>query len=114
MWDVALADHPLDGPTTSQHKKLSYAVDYHQTSSFVHCSQPALDNYFPEAHRPYCVSPSSGEYDQPRQKILFIIVIHLHASIAYVLFGLNLERPAKLNTLFQETLKGMKPVEPLR
>jgi hypothetical protein len=46
VWHVTLADHTLDGPgTTEDFKKTSYAIDYHQTSSFVHCSQPALDNY---------------------------------------------------------------------
>jgi hypothetical protein len=38
-------DHPLDSPVTTKHKKISYAADYFQTSSFVHCSLPAIDNY---------------------------------------------------------------------
>jgi hypothetical protein len=114
VWDVTLDDHPLDGPAANEHfRKTSYAVDYYQTSSFVHCSQPALDNYFPEGRDPYRVSSSSGKYDQPSQKTLFIIVIYLHSTIAYALFGMNVDRPATLNVLFQTTLNNMKPVQRL-
>jgi hypothetical protein len=113
-WQVTLVDHSLDGPvTTEHHKKASYAVDYHQTSSFVHCSQPALDNYAWEERNPFRVSPSSGKYDQPSQKTLFIILIYLYSTIAYALFGMNLERPAALKALFQATLNSMKPIQRL-
>jgi uncharacterized protein DUF5677 len=111
VWKVTLENHPLDGPASSEHlKKTSYAVDYHQTSSLVHCSQPALDNYFSEEGNSFRVSPSSGKYDQPSQKTLFILVLYLHSAIAYALFGMNLERPATLNALFQTALNGLIPV----
>jgi len=113
VWDVSVVGHPLDGPVTAEHKKVSYATDYHHTSTFVHCSQGALDNYFPEELTPFRVSPSSGKYTQPTQAALFIILIYIHSSIAYALFGLNLDRPARLNTLFEQTLNSMKPVQRL-
>ncbi len=113
VWDVSVVDHPLDGPVSTEHKKISYAADYHHTSTFVHCSQAALDNYFPEEETPFRLSPSSGKDAQPSQTTLFIILIYLHSSIAYALFGLNLDRPARLNTLFQETLNSMKAVQRL-
>lgn len=110
VWDVSVLEHPLDGPVTVRHKKIAYAADYHNTSVYVHCSQGAVDNYFPEERTAFRVSPSSGEYSQPSQVTLFIILIYLQFSIAYALHGLSLERPAKLNTLFEETLNDMKPV----
>jgi hypothetical protein len=111
-WQVMLVSHPLDGPATAElQKKASYAVDYHQTSSFVHCSQPALDNYFCEGRTPFRVSPSSGKYDQPSQKTLFIILIYLYSTIAYALFGMNIERPGALKALFHATLNSMKPAQ---
>jgi|HubBroStandDraft_6_1064221.scaffolds.fasta_scaffold01325_12 hypothetical protein len=114
VWTTTLGDHPLDGPTNSEpQRKVSYAVDYHQTSSFVHCAQPALDNYFPEQHAPFRVSQSSGQYIQPGQKVLFTVVIYLHSAIAYALFGLGIRRPPNINQEFGETLQALKPVERL-
>lgn len=114
VWTTTVGDHPLDGPTnTEPHRRVSYAVDYHHTSSFVHCAQPALDNYFPRQETPFRVSPSSGEYIQPRQKVLFIIVIYLHSAIAYTLFGLGVRRPASIDKEFGDVLQAMKPIERL-
>jgi hypothetical protein len=114
VWTTTLGDHPLDGPTnTEPRRRVSYAVDYHHTSSFVHCAQPALDNYFPEQQNAFCITPSSGQYIQPSQKVLFIIVIYLHSAIAYALFGLGVGRPANINKEFGETLQAMKPPERL-
>jgi Family of unknown function (DUF5677) len=109
IWDVMNIDHPLDGPVTAQHKKVSYAADYFQTSSYVHCSLPAIDNYCPEESTPFEVSGSSL-LRETCQSTLFITLIYVHSSIAYVLFGMGLDRPAKFNSLFQSTLGKMKPV----
>jgi hypothetical protein len=111
IWDTSLINHPLDGPAvTPDHKKTSYAADYYQTSAFVHCSLSAIDNYYTEEEVPFHVSPSSDLHNTS-QPTLFIILIYLHSSVAYVLFGMNLDnhRP-KLNTLFERTLRKMKPV----
>jgi Family of unknown function (DUF5677) len=107
-WVVALTDHRLDAPTVSStQRKIAYAADYHDTSAFVHCSLPAIDPYNTEEYTPFRVAPSSGMHNT-NQHTLTIILTYLHASIAYVLFGINTERPAKLNSLFMETLKKMK------
>jgi hypothetical protein len=109
-WKVVNLVHPLDGPITPKHKKLSYAADYYQTSTYVHCSLPATDAYCPEEGTPFRVSPSSAKLVQPSGSTLFIILIYLHNLIAYAMHGMNVDRPARLNTLFQRTLNKMKPI----
>ena len=109
IWDVMTIDHPLDGPVTTKHKKISYAADYFQTSSFVHCSLPPIDNYAVDEATPFQVSVSSGLHETS-QSTLFIVFLYLHSAIAYALFGMNLDRPPKLDALFQKTLSQLKPV----
>jgi hypothetical protein len=114
IWTASTSDHPLDGPAiTLEYRKSACAVNYVQASSFVHCTQPALDNYFPEQQTPFFVAPSSGSYDQPSQEVLFIITIYLHSSIAYALFGFNWDRPEGLNKSFENARNGLKPVQRL-
>jgi hypothetical protein len=109
MWDVMNIDHPLDGPVTPKHKKAAYAADYFHASSFVHCSLTAIDNYYVEDGDPVRIACSSGlhETDQPT---LFIVSIYLHAASAYTLFGMGVDRPARLDSAFQQTLKSLRPV----
>jgi hypothetical protein len=109
IWDVMIVDHPLDGPVTTKRKKISYAADYFQTSSFVHCSLPAIDNYAVEEQMPFSVSSSTGIH-QTSQSTLFIVFLYLHSAIAYALFGMNLDRPPKLDATFQKTLGLLKPI----
>jgi len=109
VWDVTLADHPLDGPADQKFRRKAHAVDYHQTSGFVHCGLQAIDCYYVDDGVPFEVRPSSGHHET-YQSTLFIILIYLHSSIGYVLHGMNLERSASLNTFFQRTLDKMEPV----
>jgi len=109
VWDVTLADHPLDGPVTEKHRRIAHAADYHQTSGFVHCGLQAIDCYYVDDGVPFKVSRSSGHHET-HQSALFIILIYIHSSIGYVLYGLNLERPGELNAFFQRTLDKMEPV----
>jgi len=102
-------DHPLDGPVTTKHKKIWYAADYFQTSTFVHCSLPAVDNYAVEEATPLQVSTSTSLHETS-QSTLFIVFLYLHSTIAYALFGMNMDRPPKLNAVFQNTLSQLKPV----
>jgi Family of unknown function (DUF5677) len=111
IWSSMNIDHSLDGPVTSKHKKVSYAADYFQTSAFVHCSLSAIDNYFADDKVPFAVSTSSGLHETT-QSTLFVILIYLHSSIGYALHGMNSDRPAKLNSLFQRTLNRLQPVKP--
>ena len=109
VWSTALLDHPLDGPATRDHRKKAYAVDYYQTSYFVHCSLPAIDNYYVEDGVPFRISTSSG-YRETHQSTLFVILISVHHAIAYVLYGINADRPARLTALFEITLAKLWPI----
>jgi hypothetical protein len=109
IWYATMLDHPLDGAVTVSHRKKAYAVDYYQTSAFVHCSLPAIDCYYTDDGVPFRVSASSGHHET-HQSTLFIILVYIHSAIGYVLDGLNIDRPARLNALFQRTLDNMKPV----
>jgi hypothetical protein len=109
IWDTMTIDHPLDGPVTTKHKKISYAADYFQTSTFVHCSLPAIDNHAVEEGTPFRVSSSSGLHETS-QSTLFTVFLYLHSTIAYALFGMNLDRPEKLQRVFEKTLNSLKPV----
>ena len=111
---ITTSNHPLDvAGLTHAVKEASYAVDYKKTSGFVHCSQAALSNYFPKEGAPYVVCPSSGEYEQPCQSTLFIVLIYLHSAICYVLYGLEVDRPENIGKLFQEALIKMEPYKKL-
>jgi len=109
IWDTMTIDHPLDGTVTEKHKKIAYAADYFTTSTFVHCSLPAIDNYAVEEATPFQVSTSTGLHETS-QSTLFIVFLYLHSTIAYALFGMNMNRPPKLDQLFQKTLNTMKPI----
>jgi hypothetical protein len=110
VWDTTTIDHPLDGAVTTKHKKISYAADYFQTSSFVHCSLPAVDNYLVEEATSFRVSTSTSLHETT-QSTLFIVFLYLHNTIAYALFGMNMDRPSRLQAVFQKTLDSLKPIE---
>jgi hypothetical protein len=110
VWDTMTIDHPLDGTVTTKHKKISYAADYFQTSTFVHCSLPAVDNYAVGEATPFQVSTSTSLHETT-QSTLFIIFLYLHSTIAYALFGMNMDRPSKLQAIFQKTQDSLKPIE---
>jgi hypothetical protein len=110
IWGTMTIDHPLDGTITEKHKKMSYASDYFQTSTFVHCSLPAVDNYAVEEATPFQISISSGLHETS-QSTLFTVFLYLHSTIAYALFGINMDRPPKLQEAFQKTLDTLNPFE---
>jgi hypothetical protein len=110
IWETTIIDHPLDGPVTEKHKKIAYAADYFHTSSYVHCSLPVIDNYAVEERTPYHVSTSTSLHSTVLPT-LFIIFLYLHSTIAYALFGMNMDRPPKLQAAFQKTLDTLKPYE---
>lgn len=109
VWLVTLEDHPLDGAVDVGHRRKAHAIDYHQTSGFVHCGLQAIDSYYVDDGVPFRVSYSSG-HRETHQSTLFIILIYTHSAIGYVLHGLNIDRPSKLNGLFKRTLDRMKPI----
>lgn len=111
-WIVNQMEHPLDGPNTNEAiKSAEYAVDYHQTSAFVHCYEPAIENFVPQEKTPFKVKRADGDGGQPGQSVLYILLRYIHASIAYLFFGLGLERPQTLNELFSRVLnEELRPV----
>jgi hypothetical protein len=109
-WKVNLDDHPLDNVTSTELvKKSTYAVEYHGTSSFVHCYSPVVNNFLPPERTPFAVKESSGKWPSPSQVTLIILISYLHSCVAYALFGMNLERTQRMNDLFSDTLASLLP-----
>ena len=106
-WYINQGDHPLDGPKENQLSKSSeYAVNYHQASSYVHCFAPAIENFLPCKATPFRVKLDDGEGGRPSQLVLYCVATYLHACIAYMFFGLCLERPGRLNELISELISN--------
>jgi Family of unknown function (DUF5677) len=110
IWKTMTTEHPLDGAVTEKRKKISHASDYFQTSSFVHCFLPAIDNYTAEEWMPFRVSTSTSRRETS-QSTLFTVFLYLHSTMAYALFGMNMQRPPKVDAAFQKTLDTLKPYE---
>ncbi len=109
-WKVNLDDHPLDNAAiTELAKKSTYAVEYHATSSFVHCFSPVVNNFLPSEGVAFEVKESSGEWEKPSQKTLFILTSYLHSCVTYALFGMNCERTKRINDLYSEVLAYLLP-----
>lgn len=111
-WFINQSEHPLDGPTPNElTKAVDYAVDYHQTSSYVHCYAPAVENFVPDEGKPFKVKLADGQGGEPGQSVLYILVRYVHACAAYTFFGMGLERPQRLNELFSEMInERLRPV----
>lgn len=109
IWGTMTIDHPLDGSITEKHKKISYAADYFQTSTFVHCSLPAIDNYAVEEATPFQASTSTGLHETS-QTSLSIAFLYLYSTIEYALFGMNMDHPQKVDEAYQKTLSELKPI----
>jgi len=104
---VLKQEHPLDGLHNPLDVRISqHAADYTHTSQFVHCSQAGIDNYFPDIGSPFRLKKSVGEYGEHRSHCLFIVLIYLHDTIRYVLFGLGFEDSSKLNKLFSDAFNS--------
>jgi len=104
-------EHPLDGVwMTEQIRIAAHAVDYTQPSQYVHCSQPGVDNYYPDIGTLFRLRPSVGEYVDTRPRVLFILNAYLHEIVNYVLFGLDLDRSDALNRMFSETLNQLAQI----
>jgi len=107
-WDAQTLIHPLDARSfDSDYKEKQYTVDYFQACQWVHCSQPALDNYVPDEGTPFKFKRSSDEFGNPGHSVLYIILNYVHSTICYALFGLHVDRPRELDVAFSETLQSM-------
>lgn len=114
IWEAMTGAHPLDGQTnTLQHRKVAFAVDYHAPSQYVHCSQRGLDNYFHEPAWVYTVDGRRGSVvDNTAPKALFVLCQYLHETVCYALFGINVDRPKAVNTLFAKVIAKLEPIRP--
>ena len=114
MREVITSPHPLDPPTwTEQASKREYAVEYHRTSQFVHCSQPALNNYVPKECCVYVVSPSQ-DFNKSHEIAFFTTFSYLHEVVSYATYGLNLGGPSLCNDLYEATFAEVKYMAALR
>jgi len=114
-WKVNLEDHPLDNvASTELVKKSTYAVEYHGTSSYVHCYSPAVNNFLPSEWTPFEVEESSGRWNNASQVALIILISYLHSCVAYAFFGMNVERTQRMNELFSDTLAALLPYRPMQ
>ncbi len=109
VWDVTTVDHPLDGTITVTEKRLAFAAEYHHTSDYVHCSVPAVDSYCPEEGEPFRILGASERLSQPAGNTLSIVLVHLHNSVSYALFGMGMQRPKKLDRAFQRARAKTEP-----
>lgn len=104
-WGAQKEEHPLDGSTNTQsHRASSFAVEYTQASFFVHCTQPSLDNYFPDSGTPFKVKPSTQQYLDAKGTNFFQIITSVHEIVRYVLYGLNLDTPHTLVGLYGDII----------
>jgi len=111
-WKTNLEPHPLDGDKSSDLKKKSmYAVDYHQTSSYIHCFCTGIDNYLPDEFVAYEVTDPLRVHETLFQKVVFIILRYVHSCIAYTLLGLGMERPQVFNDLFSAAVASVAPYQ---
>jgi hypothetical protein len=111
-WKTNLEPHPLDGDkSTDLTKKSVYAVDYHQTSNFIHCFSTGIDNYLPDEFVPFEVFDGSRSSEPFFQKVIFMILRYVHACIAYTIFGLSMNRPKVFNDLFSAAVQSVAPYQ---
>ena len=111
-WNSQIEEHQIDGMFDSPTDRIAkHAIEYTQASSFVHCTQPSLDGFFPEEGEPFKIKSSSCNYVDSRGALFYLLLTNLHEVVLYVLFGLNLDFSATLINLFNEILDNAEPSE---
>ncbi|HTD95822.1 MAG TPA: DUF5677 domain-containing protein [Edaphobacter sp.] len=111
LWKVNENEHPLDSPANPlKLRKSAYAVDYHQTSQYVHCSIWSLWNYYPDTKETYVPNCRAQRYDLNAQMVLFTTIKYLHTCCGYVLFGLGIDRPSQLDQLLSSFEDELEPI----
>jgi hypothetical protein len=113
VWECVNMNHPLDDPTYSlATRKIEYAIEYHATSAFVHCSQASIEHLLPPEDWIYVPElKPSGDTGQAAQRALFIILRYVHVSTRYAMFGMEIENTRSLDEEFKNTLAALEPVE---
>jgi Family of unknown function (DUF5677) len=110
-WSAQSLVHPLDPPVFDEdYKEKEYVVDYFQACQWVHCSQPALDNYVPDQGAPFKFSNSSGKFVNPAHTVIYVLLSYLHIVMRYALYGLRVAVPRALDSAFSNTMASMTPI----
>jgi hypothetical protein len=113
IWLVTSMDHPLDGPVhTLEHRKIDYAVAYHQSSPYVHGSFVGLEGLFPYPEAIYTPRKAEGD-EQEGQKTLFNLVQYIHQAVRYALFGMELEDTSSIDAIYRNTQSKLEPLRVL-
>ena len=87
---VAKEPHPTDADTSTEAFRLKEkAIAYTDTSSYVHCTQPGLNNYSYEWKEPIVVRKSRSLKANTAPKTCLLIQVHLREIVRYCLFGLS-------------------------
>jgi hypothetical protein len=114
-WDTMICDHPMDAigdhKTT---KKALYALEYHQTSSYVHCLSTGIDNYLPREGVKYQVTDPTRRWDILYRKVLVLILRHIHSCAIYTLHGMNIDRPESIDHIYSAAVKELPAYVPMR
>lgn len=109
-WKSQSENHPMDDQIgLPSHRISKYAIEYTQASFFVHCTQPALDNFFPKEGTPFAIRASSKEFIDSRGITFFLLLTNLHQIVLYTLYGLNLDPPVPLIKLHSDILEKAIP-----
>jgi hypothetical protein len=83
--------HPTDAPDSDEKiRNRDRAISYTDASSYVHCTQPALDRYAYEWREPIHLPKSNGQNQGNVSKICMVIHIHLRAIVRFSLYGLQI------------------------
>jgi hypothetical protein len=111
-WDAQNLIHPLDDATFDLgFKEKQYAVDYTQTCQWVHCSQPALDNYVPLEGAPFSFIKSSERFGNPHRIVLYILVNHLYLVMRFAMYGMQIASPEGLHRAYSEALNELVVID---
>ena len=82
--------HPIDrDDSTEALREKQRAIAYTDTSSYVHCTQPGLNNYTYEWREPILIGTVRSSENSPAQKTCLLINTHLIEIVRYCLFGMN-------------------------
>jgi hypothetical protein len=109
-WRAQTEDHPMDAQVDIQRDRIgSHAAEYTKASFFVHCTQPSVDNFFPQEGVPFEIKASSNKFVDSRGIVFYLLLTNLHQVVRYVLFGLNLDEPTILIELFNKVLDSAEP-----
>jgi hypothetical protein len=111
-WHCVGLIHPLDGQTHDlDSRKIDYAVDYHATSAYVHCTLEAIEHLLPSDQFVYAPATKPvGEGNQD-QRTLYIIIQGIHAATRYAMFGMEMQKTQAIDQEYRRVMAAFKPIK---